>query len=68
VSSRGNFRLCLFAEGEHGINFKQLFRENYSDEEILSKISTAINDKWENHPESEELTKLAKNNMMTIGG
>ncbi|MBU1679248.1 MAG: GTP 3',8-cyclase MoaA [Bacteroidetes bacterium] len=68
VSSKGNFRLCLFAEGEHGINFKELYRQNYSDDQILELIIDAINSKWEKHPEANELAVLAENNMMTIGG
>jgi cyclic pyranopterin phosphate synthase len=68
ISSTGNFRLCLFSEGEHGLNFRELFRGNYSNEEILTKIKNAMNEKWERHPEAEELTALAENNMMTIGG
>ncbi len=68
ISSQGKFRLCLFSEGEHGINFKELFNQNYSDEEILQKIKTAMNNKWEKHPAAEDLVALAENNMMTIGG
>ncbi len=68
ISSNGNLRVCLFSEGMHGINFKKLFRENYSDEEILKLINEAINTKWEKHPEPEALAVLAENNMMTIGG
>ncbi len=58
----------MFSEDKHEINFKKLFRENYSDEEILKLINEAINTKWEKHPEPEELAVLAENNMMTIGG
>jgi GTP 3',8-cyclase / cyclic pyranopterin monophosphate synthase len=68
VSSKGKFRLCLFSEGNHGINFRELYRNNYSDEKILNLINEAMNNKWEKHPDPEELAVLAENNMMTIGG
>ncbi len=68
ISSKGNFRLCLFNEGKHGINFKELYRDNYTDQEILNMLKDAMMEKWEKHPAPEELVKLAENNMMTIGG
>ena len=68
ILSKGDFRLCLFSEGEHRINFKQLYKENYSNEDILELITKAMKTKWEKHPSAEELSVLANNNMMTIGG
>ncbi len=68
VSSTGNFRLCLFSEGEHGINFRDEFRAGKSNSEIRDKLISAMQYKWEKHPDAEELTGLMENNMMTIGG
>lgn len=68
ISPKGNLRLCLFSEGDHEINFKKLFNENYSDNQIVEKITLAIKGKWEKHPDAEELVRLVDNNMMTIGG
>ena len=68
ISSTGKFRLCLFTEGKHEINFKELFLKNYTDEEIVKELNEAIQHKWEKHPEPEELSEMMGNNMMTIGG
>ncbi len=68
ISSTGKFRLCLFSEGKHEINFKELFNKNYSDAEIINELKEAIQHKWEKHPEPEELSDMLGNNMMTIGG
>ena len=68
ISSTGKFRLCLFSEGKHEINFKELFNKNYSNKEIVKELNEAIQHKWEKHPEPEELTDMMDNNMMTIGG
>jgi len=68
ISSMGKFRLCLFSEGKHEINFKELFQKNYSDEEIVDELMEAIQHKWEKHPEPEELSEMMSNNMMSIGG
>lgn len=68
ISSKGNLRLCLFAEGNHNINFRDMFRQNYSDNEIIETLEQEILLKWKEHPEPNELSKMYKNNMMTIGG
>ncbi|HED08883.1 MAG TPA: GTP 3',8-cyclase MoaA [Ignavibacteria bacterium] len=68
ISSTGKFRLCLFSEGKHEINFKELFQKKYSNEDIVNELSEAIKHKWEKHPEPEELSEMMANNMMTIGG
>jgi len=68
ISSKGNFRVCLFEEGNHNINFKTLLKSNCTDDELVSLISSAIKTKWEKHVDPEELALLSQNNMMTIGG
>ncbi|MHB1686226.1 MAG: GTP 3',8-cyclase MoaA [Ignavibacteriaceae bacterium] len=68
ISSEGKFRLCLFAEGKHEINFKELFRQGLSDEEIISMLDEIIKQKWEKHPGAEELSLMIENNMLKIGG
>jgi len=68
ISSTGKFRLCLFSEGKHEINFKELFRKNYSNKDIINELHEAIQHKWEKHPEPEELSQMMFNNMMSIGG
>lgn len=68
ISSKGKLRLCLFSEGAQSVHFKEMFKDNYSDEEIIEQMKKAIEFKWEKHPDAEELRDLAENNMMTIGG
>ena len=68
ISSTGKFRLCLFSEGKHEINFKELFQKNYSNNDIVNELKEAIKHKWEKHPEPEELIEMIGNNMMSIGG
>lgn len=68
ISSNGEFRLCLFADDEKTLNFKQLFKTNISNEEIAEKIQDVILTKWEKHPNQLELKELKTNNMIKIGG
>ena len=68
ITADGKLRLCLFSTGEKNIDFKALFKNNYSDNEIVQLLLEAINFKWEKHPEAEELTILEHNNMLKIGG
>ncbi len=68
ISSTGKFRLCLFSEGTHQINFKDFFQNNLTNEEIIKLLDEAIQYKWEKHPEPEELSDMMTNNMMSIGG
>ncbi len=68
ISSTGKFRLCLFSEGKHEINFKELFQKNYPDEKIIKELKEAIRHKWDKHPGAEKLSEMMSNNMMTIGG
>ncbi|VAX26826.1 Cyclic pyranopterin phosphate synthase (MoaA) [hydrothermal vent metagenome] len=68
ISSDGKFRVCLFSQGESYVNFKEMFRNGLSDEEIITKLNQAIKTKWEKHPEPEELANAINNNMMAIGG
>lgn len=68
INSKGDLRVCLFSKGKEDVNFKELFKENCSDNEILTMIQNALNYKWEQHPEAEELVELSSNNMMEIGG
>ena len=68
ISADGKFRVCLFSQGESYINFKEMFHNGFSDEEIIEKLDWAIKTKWEKHPEPEELANVLNNNMMAIGG
>jgi len=68
ISSDGKFRVCLFSQGESYVNFKEMFCNGLSDEEIITKLNQAIKTKWEKHPEPEELANAINNNMMAIGG
>lgn len=68
VSSDGKFRVCLFSQGENTVDFKEMFRNGYSDEEIIVQLDRAIKTKWEKHPKPEELANAINNNMMAIGG
>jgi len=68
ISSNGEFRLCLFADDEKTLNFKYLFRNNISNEEIANKIRETVSTKWEKHPNEIVLKKMKTNNMLSIGG
>lgn len=68
ITSDGKFRLCLFTDGKHELNFKDLFRACFSDEEIINQLHNVVNNKWEKHPTSEELVNMESNNMLRIGG
>lgn len=68
LTSNGSFRLCLFSDGDQKINFKKLFRSGLSDIEIINRLQEAMQYKWENHPEANELSCKLENNMLKIGG
>jgi cyclic pyranopterin phosphate synthase len=68
ISSKGEFRLCLFSDGVKTVNFKELFRAGLTDEAIVEKLQVAIQSKWEKHPDAKELKEMKSNNMLNIGG
>jgi len=68
VTSDGRFRLCLFTTGKHELNFKELFRNGYSDQEVVEHLKTIVMNKWEKHPDAIDLLTMQKNNMLQIGG
>ncbi len=68
ISSKGEFRLCLFADEVQSVNFKQLFKIGLNDDEIEEKIREIVLNKWEMHPNAKELKEMKTNNMLRIGG
>ncbi len=69
ISSKGMMRLCLFSTGNNEINFKQLLsKANISDDDICESISRALQQKWKQHPDVEQLITFERNNMLSIGG
>ena len=68
ITANGKLRLCLFSTGEKEIDFKTLFRNNYSDSDIVQLLQEAMKSKWEKHLAAEELAVLENNNMLKIGG
>jgi len=68
LKAEGTFKVCLFSSGKDEINFKKLFKNGKSDEEIVEILKRAILKKWEKHPAANVLSNEITNNMMEIGG
>ena len=68
VSADGRIRTCLFSTGKENVDFKELLRNNYSENEIAERVQKSMKLKWEKHPDPEVLAEMEKNNMLTIGG
>ncbi len=69
ITAEGKLKLCLFSDGKNEINFKELLRNNNTDDQqIAMTIHRALQLKNEKHPEVDELIKLEENNMLSIGG
>jgi len=68
ISSHGDFRLCLFSNGAAHLNFKQLFKESKTDDDIIASLENLMFTKWEKHPDEDSLKEMKSNNMFKIGG
>lgn len=69
ITSEGNMKLCLFSAKDNELNLKEYLRDGKSsDKEIAEIISKKLQNKEYVHPGIEDLLKLEKNNMLSIGG
>lgn len=68
LSAEGSLRLCLFSDGSHELNLRDMIRSGRTDGEIVESLKGVIKLKWEKHPGAEELINLKNNNMLKIGG
>lgn len=69
ITADGKMKLCLFSTGKDDINIKQLLSsEIFTDQEIGMLIEKSLNKKALKHPDVDELLRLEKNNMLSIGG
>jgi GTP 3',8-cyclase / cyclic pyranopterin monophosphate synthase len=68
ITASGKIKNCLFSQSKE-INLKQMLQDSSNvDNNIAIAILESLQDKWLEHPSSEELINLQHNNMMSIGG
>jgi len=69
ITADGKMKLCLFSTGKDDINLKQLISsQSLTDKEIGEIIEKSLFGKALKHPGVDELMRLEKNNMLSIGG
>ena len=68
ITAMGDFKTCLFWTRNDNVNFKNLIRYNYTDEDICALIVNSLRGKWSRHPGLSKLTQLQQNNMLKTGG
>lgn len=69
ISTDGKMKLCLFTNGKHALEFREILRNpDISDEDISRMIEKAMLLKEEKHPSAEDLIKFEKNKMVELGG
>jgi GTP 3',8-cyclase len=69
VTADGKLKLCLFSTSESDLDLKKILAvDSITDDDIGLIIENALTDKPLNHPGIEELIRLEKNNMLSIGG
>jgi molybdenum cofactor biosynthesis protein A len=69
IAADGKLKLCLFSSANDDINLKQLIAsDTLTDQEISVLIESTLQKKALMHPGVEELIRLEKNNMLSIGG
>lgn len=68
VSASGDLRVCLFDAGQQAVSFRDLLRGGADDTTIIKAVQQALQFKWKQHPDAEELKALNQNNMLKIGG
>ncbi len=66
LTADGKMRNCLFASGE--IDLKHHLRSGASQAELSALIHKCVMQKWEKHPEAEELIGQQNRAMIAIGG
>ena len=66
ITADGMLRTCLF--GTDSVNLRNLLRSHASIDTIESAIRNALYEKWERHPDSQELVQINDRNMIMIGG
>lgn len=69
ITSEGNLKLCLFSPKNKELDMKNYLRSgNFTDIDIAEIIRNNVQGKEHVHPGIDELLKLEKNNMLSIGG
>lgn len=69
ITSEGNLKLCLFSPKNKELDMKNYLRTgDFTDMEIAGIIRNKVQGKEHVHPGIDELLKLEKNNMLSIGG
>jgi len=69
ITADGKLKLCLFSAANTDLDLKRLLSdETITDYDISAIIENALKQKSLNHPAVEELLRLEKNNMLSIGG
>lgn len=67
ITANGTVKACLFSTQEQEYNLKQLLH-TASDNEIILQLNNILAKKWKQHPETEDLTAMHHNDMLSIGG
>ncbi len=69
VTADGKLKLCLFSAASTDLDLKELLSDDtITDYNLSMIIENALKQKSFNHPAVEELLRLEKNNMLSIGG
>jgi len=68
ITSSGKLKLCLFTNGVYALDFKEMFDNKLTNDEVSEQLLGAIKQKAEKHGVVQELVTFDKNQMMTIGG
>ncbi len=68
ITAAGKLKNCLFSTAQGDLDLRYLLRSGFSDDDIVDKITEAVQQKKAAHPELEELKVAQNNNMLQIGG
>jgi cyclic pyranopterin phosphate synthase len=69
ITADGRLKLCLFSTDETDLDIKKILSiDSITDDDIGLIIKNILTKKPINHPGTEELLRLEKNNMLNIGG
>lgn len=66
LTADGTLRTCLF--GEDGVNLRDMLRHGASFETVAAAITSAVQEKWLEHPPVHELASMNTRDMIAIGG
>ena len=69
IAANGTVKPCLFSIPDQEIHLTPLLRsEHGSVDDIYKNIQTSLLKKWEQHPDTAELSRMKNNQMLSIGG